>query len=178
MDEKMKVPSTTLVQSLPYTNPTIPTLPYINQVTNLYPTSPHTALNCSPTSPNTALNFSPTSPNTALNFNPTNLNTAFNPSPAVRCDPIPNLSSPKSYMSTPTPNPNSNAPRCATLQLSHLPVPQADRMGGTAAHPILRGFPANEPPQRLAPSCTKNINKLTPKRQNQLLYIKFGVWSQ
>ena len=33
------------------------------------------------------------------------------------------------------------------LQLLHLPVPQAETMGGADAHSTLRSFPANEPPQ-------------------------------
>ena len=47
------------------------------------------------------------------------------------------------------------------LHLSHLPVPQANRMVGTAAHALIRAFPANEPPQRLTQSCTKSRSKLT-----------------
>ena len=36
-----------------------------------------------------------------------------------------------------------------------MPVPQAKRIGGSAAHPTLREFPANEPLQRLAQSYYK-----------------------
>ena len=47
------------------------------------------------------------------------------------------------------------------LQVSNLIVLQAKIMDGAAAHPILRGFPASEPPQRLTQSCSTNRIKLT-----------------
>ena len=56
-------------------------------------------------------------------------------------------------------HPNPAGPNAA-LPLSHLPVPKAKRIDGSAAHPILRGFPANETPQCLKQSCNKNRNIL------------------
>ena len=67
---------------------------------------------------------------------------------------------------------------CAVLELSHLPVPQAEIMGGATAHPILSRFPANEPRQRLTQSCKKQkqTDQITTESTAVELNAGYGVY--